>query len=243
MRIIMNIYAILLASLWILFPGCKNHSGDVYSPISVLKDNPAYFLFRGKPTVLITQTNHFGAVVNSRFDFEAYLGNLYQNNLNATRIFSGSFLEPYTHEGNNFEIAEGMHLVPWSRSHEPGYRFGGNKFDLSNFSPEYFERLRAFIEYAGERGIVVYYTFFAPFFYEGKWSASPFHPDNNINNITTQREDVFVLEKCGYLKEYQLAFLNKEVEELEPYDNVVFELLYDASHELVDPAWNKYMLG
>jgi hypothetical protein len=185
-----------------------------HEPVSVLEENPAYFKFRGKPTVLITQTNHFGALVNSRFDYEAYLEHQYQQGLNATRIFSGTFLEPYTHEGNNFEIAEGMHIVPWARSNEPGYKFGGNKFDLSEFSPEYFKRLKAFVEYASERDIVVYYTFFAPFFYDGKWTASPFHPENNVNSITTSREDVFNLEKCGSLKEFQLAFMNRVVKEL-----------------------------
>lgn len=29
------------------------------------------------------------------------------------------------------------------------------------------------------------------------------------------------------------------MKELESFDNVIFELLYDATHDFVDPAWNK----
>ena len=37
-------------------------------PISLHPDNPHYFLFRGKPTVLITSGEHYGAVLNLDFD-------------------------------------------------------------------------------------------------------------------------------------------------------------------------------
>ena len=43
------------------------------TPISIHPKNPKYFLFRGKPLALITATEHYGSVVNSRFDFERYL--------------------------------------------------------------------------------------------------------------------------------------------------------------------------
>jgi hypothetical protein len=33
--------------------------------------NPHYFLFRGKPTVLITSGEHYGAVINLDFDYVA----------------------------------------------------------------------------------------------------------------------------------------------------------------------------
>ncbi len=42
-------------------------------PIGVHSDNPHYFLFHGKPTVLITSAEHYGAVVDRAFDYRAYL--------------------------------------------------------------------------------------------------------------------------------------------------------------------------
>lgn len=39
-------------------------------------------------------------------------------------------------------------ILPWARSHQPGYVQGGNKFDLDKWDPEYFARLRDFIAHS-----------------------------------------------------------------------------------------------
>ncbi len=38
-------------------------------PIALHPENPHYFLFRGKPAVLVTSGEHYGAVLNLDFDF------------------------------------------------------------------------------------------------------------------------------------------------------------------------------
>src|SRR5229473_1646416 len=93
--------------------------------------NPHYFLFRGKPTVLVTSGEHYGAVLNPDFDYVKYLDTLAADGLNLTRTFSGSYAEP----AGAFGIAEntlapkpGRLLSPWARSGQPGYANGGNKF-------------------------------------------------------------------------------------------------------------------
>ncbi|MGH2950234.1 MAG: hypothetical protein ACRDPC_28880, partial [Solirubrobacteraceae bacterium] len=35
-------------------------------------DNPHYFEFRGRPTVLVSSAEHYGAVLNPDFDYERY---------------------------------------------------------------------------------------------------------------------------------------------------------------------------
>ena len=45
-------------------------------PIALHPDNPHYFLFRGKPTILITSGEHYGAVLNLDFDYSKYLDTL-----------------------------------------------------------------------------------------------------------------------------------------------------------------------
>src|SRR5437764_2474653 len=62
-------------------------------PIRLHPDNPHYFLWRGKPTVLITSTEHYGAVLNLDFDFVRYLDELHTKGLNHTRTFSGTYRE------------------------------------------------------------------------------------------------------------------------------------------------------
>src|SRR5437870_8753645 len=86
--------------------------------------NPHYFLFRGKPAVLITSGEHYGAVLNLDFDYVKYLDTLKADELNLTRTFSGAYVEPqgtFHIAGNTLAPAEGRLICPWARSSTPGY--------------------------------------------------------------------------------------------------------------------------
>jgi hypothetical protein len=63
-------------------------------PIGLHPDNPHYFLWRGKPTILITSGEHYGAVMNLDFDYRKYLDTLAADGMNYTRVFSGAYVEP-----------------------------------------------------------------------------------------------------------------------------------------------------
>src|SRR5438093_13193566 len=65
-------------------------------PLALHPDNPHYFLFRGKPTVLITSGEHYGAVLNQDFDYTKYLNTLARDRLNGTRTWAGAYCEPPT---------------------------------------------------------------------------------------------------------------------------------------------------
>src|SRR2546421_1126572 len=54
------------------------------APIALHPKNPHYFLFRGKPTVLITSGEHYGAVLNLDFNYFEYLATLKAGGLNLT---------------------------------------------------------------------------------------------------------------------------------------------------------------
>ncbi len=58
-------------------------------PLALHPDNPHYFLFRGKPTIIITSAEHYGAVLNLDFDYVKYLDELAAHGLNNTRTFRG----------------------------------------------------------------------------------------------------------------------------------------------------------
>ena len=112
-------------------------------------ENPHYVVFRGKPTVLVASTEHYGAVLNRDFDFRPYLDELKAAGLNYTRIFSGVYSEPWGEPFNTLNPPRGRLLTPWARSATPGYADGGNKFDLEKWDDSYFQRLREFIGEAG----------------------------------------------------------------------------------------------
>lgn len=90
--------ALTILSTLLLFSaegsGSEPSADAAAKPISLHPDNPHYFLFRGKPTVLITSAEHYGAVINLEFDFLTYLNKLRDDGLNLTRVFTGAYREP-----------------------------------------------------------------------------------------------------------------------------------------------------
>ena len=97
-------------------------AGAASAPLSLHPDNPHYFLFRGKPTVIVTSGEHYGAVLNRDFDFRKYLDTLARDGLNGTRTFSGAYCEPpgaFTIASNTLAPLPGRFLCPWARSDRP----------------------------------------------------------------------------------------------------------------------------
>src|SRR5688500_12996568 len=72
---------------------CLASAAAAGAPIRRYPENPHYFLFRGRPTVLITSGEHYGAVLNRDFDFARYLDVLAAHGFNLTRAFSGTYRE------------------------------------------------------------------------------------------------------------------------------------------------------
>src|SRR5690348_3655837 len=120
----------LLSALVLALPGLT--SAGPYKPLALHPANPHYFLFRGKPTVLITSGEHYGAVLNLDFDYVRYLDELQAHGLNHTRTFAGTYREipgSFKITDNTLAPAPNRYACPWSRSTTPGYFDGGNKFD------------------------------------------------------------------------------------------------------------------
>ena len=62
-------------------------------PLGLHSENPHYFLFRGKPTVLIASGEHYGAVLNQDFNYRMYLETMKAEGMNLTRTVPGTSLE------------------------------------------------------------------------------------------------------------------------------------------------------
>lgn len=107
-------------------------SGVLAEPIKVAPGNPHYYSYQDKPILLITSAEHYGAVINKDFDYVAYLDDLQAHGLNYTRFYPGAMFEPVGKfmAGNTLGPKPGSLVVPWARSDTPGYRLGGNRFDL-----------------------------------------------------------------------------------------------------------------
>lgn len=213
--------------------------------ISLHPGNPHYFVYQGKPTILITSAEHYGAVINLDFDYKTYLEELKSTGLNLTRTFTGAYVEPqgaFNIAENTLAPAAGRFIAPWLRSSEPGYKGGGNKFDLSRWDDRYFNRLRDFVSSARQEGVIVELALFCPFYEEVQWSLSPMNSANNINGVgTVRREDVYTLDKNGGLLAIHDALVRKIVTELKGYPNLIYEICNEPYFGGVTMDWQHHI--
>lgn len=194
-------------------------------PLRLHPENPHYFLFRGQPTVLVTSGEHYGAVINLDFKYEAYLDTLAAAGLNLTRVFAGSYVEKPGDFGirlNTLAPAPLRLVTPWARGTVDGYPGGGPKFDLDRWDPAYFSRLKDFVASAGARGIVVEVVLFSNWY--GKGTMSPLHHASNVNRLEPIDPDAVHTLANGALLARQEAMVRKIVAELNGFDNVYFEV-------------------
>ena len=214
-------------------------------PISLYPENPHYFLYNNKPTVLITSAEHYGAVINRDFDYVTYLQTLASDGLNMTRVFAGPYVEPigaFKIESNTLAPAPEGFICPWARSETAGYRNGGNKFDLTRWDPEYFQRLKNFMTEAEKRNIIVELTLFCPFYGEEQWKLSPMNPVNNINGSGPEdRKQVYTLDKSKGLLAVQENLVRKLVHELQDYSNLIYEICNEPYFGGVTLAWQYHI--
>ncbi|MGA2679065.1 MAG: hypothetical protein ABSF37_07170 [Sedimentisphaerales bacterium] len=211
-------------------------------PIKVLNSNPHYFFYKDKPIVLITSDHHYGAVINRDFDYTRYLDSLSAGGMNLTRIYPGGMFEPpgKYNSGSPLGPAAGRHILPWAKSAqtganptlaEPGQP--SYKFDLDKWNPEYFTRLKDFVETANRKNIIVEVAFFNGM-YADCWPLMAMYHGNNIQSVGQ-----YEANDCGLyttmdpgnedVVRYQKAYIAKITTELNEYDNVIFDLCDEPS--------------
>jgi hypothetical protein len=211
-------------------------------PIRVSSANPRYFERDGKPLVFVTSDHHYGAVIDADFHFAAYLAYLGSAGMNLTRIYPGGMFEPTDKyvAGNPLGPRPGRQILPWAKSAvtgahpalaEPGQP--SYKLDLDRWNPDYFARLKAFVDLAGQKGIVVEVAFFNGM-YADCWPLMALYHVNNVQGVGR-----YEAEECGLFTtasprnegviRYQKAYVAKIAAELNGFDNVIYDLCDEPS--------------
>ena len=214
-------------------------------PFAVHPENPHYFLYDGKPTVLITSAEHYGSVINLDFDYEKYLDTLAADSLNHTRVFVG----PYREAPGSFGIGNNV-LAPrsesficaWQRSETPDAYDKLNKFDLTKFNPEFFTRLKNFCQYAKSRNIIIEITLFCPYYDNKIWKHSPLYPQNNINGLSDiPYTDVYKMANTKIVN-IHTEFTRKIVTELNAFDNIYYEICNEPWVYNAEMPWQHHII-
>ena len=215
-------------------------------PFQLHPENPHYFEYQGKPTVLVTSGEHYGALLNGDFDYKTYFAELELRGLNHTRVFAGTYREvPGSFKiGNNTLAPKAESFVaPWPRGDTPGAADGGAKFDLSRWNDAYFARLKDLLREAERRGIVVELTIFCPYYRDEMWEVSPLNAANNVNGVgDVERVDALTL-KSAPLVAAQKAVARKIVTELHGFNNLYYEICNEpyARDGLAADDWQREM--
>src|SRR5262249_53102508 len=141
-------------------------------------------------------------------------------------------------------------LAPWARSEVAGYHNGGNKFDLDKWDERYFARLKAFIQTAAKKGIIVEVTLFGNQYRERVWVSSPLKAANNVQSVGGKWQSFLTLRDKTLLRR-QEALVRRILMELKDADNVIYEIANepnDLTNEPGEPVsaqavseWHKHM--
>jgi hypothetical protein len=219
-----------------------------YEPLKLDPQNSHYLNFRGKPTVLVTSGEHYGAVVNLDFNYSKYLKELQRNHLNLTRVFAGSYREidkphdpvkgGYTIDRNTLAPKPSRFVAPWKSMVQAN---GTVKFDLRRWNPRYFRRLHDFLRQAGKRGIVVELSLFSLMYDQALWEASPLNSRNNGNQTEeAPNTEVYNLQHPR-LQKAEDNLVRKLVAETRQFDNLYFEIINEPYWHSVTPQWQQHI--
>jgi hypothetical protein len=203
------------------------------------------FTYDGKP-IFINAVNCETLAMDTRFDFTRMLDFLTRYRFNKLRIWGHSWHGIWT--GGS----EDLTLRPWKYIPGPN-GWEDSKWDLDQWNPAYWERVKAFCCAARDRGIIVEFTIFSEwvrtfqhdFIIRGIsshnwWNSDQFRPAwnkrYNINHAFSTNgngdlwPEFFNLDhgeksKTGKtLYDYQKAYVDKVLLELGAFPNVYYEV-------------------
>jgi hypothetical protein len=193
--------------------------------VSIDPQNPKYLLFRGRPLVLVSASEHYGSVINLPFNFEKYLDDATARHMTMTRTFLlFRELQSARNPSSPAKPESPDYIAPFPRT-GPGQALDGEpKYDLDRWNPEYFDRLHRFLDAASKRGIVVELTVFSNTYAPHIWALNPLRKENNLQGVGDVEWEDYTSLKNPALVQRQTAFARKIIDETSGYDNVYYEI-------------------
>lgn len=244
------VFAMLLAAL------SASAATPAAGPLRVHPTNPRYFTDGSGKALYLTGSHTWNNLVDmaredppAGFDFDAYLDFLGRHGHNFIRLWAwdSTVWDTRANGGLGKDFVHHAGPLPWART-GPGQALDGKpRFDLTQFNPAYFERLRKRVAAAGQRGIYVSVMMFEGWGLmhgnQGRaapagwaWRSHPFHPDNNVNGIDAGAAGDGVRGRVHSLahpavNKLQAAYLHKVVDAVNDLDNVLYEVINEGGEK------------
>jgi hypothetical protein len=182
------------------------------------------------------------------FDFTAYLNLLTSHNHNFIRLWRWELSRTTNQVESSTEY---WHPHPWVRS-GPGNALDGRpKFNLTSFDQAYFDRLRARVIAARDRGIYVGIMVFEGWNLRtslSQWSNHPMNAANNINGINGDSNgDGFGLEvqtlAIPAITAIHEAYVKKVIDTVNDLPNVLYEIANESQYSTALRDWQYGMIN
>lgn len=224
-------------------------------PLRVSTKNPRYFVDAAGRLVYLAGAHTWENLVDSgttepppRFDYAKFLEMLQVHGLRVFRLWAW---EQATKSG---EIKGRYYFSPVVyRRTGPGTGLDGKpRFDLTQFNPAYFSRLRQRVIAARERGIYVVITLFNGWSVEKKgdgdkpWDGHPFNGANNVNGIDGDRnkdgsgQETHTLADPSIRRLHE-AYVARVIRAVRDQPNVLYEISAESSNGSL--PWQNHMVG
>jgi hypothetical protein len=216
-------------------------------PLSINPSNPRYFT-DGSGKAVYLAGSHQGWELHDNawgtplaFDYNAYLSLLQAHNHNLIRMWAVE----HTKHPTSPAVATPM---PYLRT-GPGNALDGHpKFDLDQFDPDYFNRLRSRVIAARDLGIYVSIMLFqgVSIWSREDFSTHYFNISNNINGVNGDLNgdglgfEVHTLMSSN-ITQRQEAYVRKVIDTVNAFDNVLYEIANEDGHASVE--WQYHMIN
>ncbi|WP_181416816.1 LamG-like jellyroll fold domain-containing protein [Nitrospira lenta] len=259
-----NLFRALCA---VLFATCfattlHAQTGPTSGPLRIHPTNPRYFADATGRPVYLTGSHIWHNLQDGNaaaFNYSAYLDQLQANNHNFIRLWIAESpqadiaLMPAPGFTGNTPWYQKATPLPYARTGPGTASDGLPKFNLAQFNQAYFDRLRARVIAARDRGIYVSIMLFN---FRDVWNANPatpgrnvwrYHPynmNNNANGINGDPngngngEETHTLQLAA-VTQLQDAYVRKVIDTVNDLNNVIFEISNDDQPG--DPAWQAYV--
>jgi hypothetical protein len=229
-------------------------SGSVHSAMTLASVRPTgalafcgsnshYFQSANGEPLLLLGDYTWGTFSDVDFDYQAQFDALKANGLNFARVWLWWGTEQFPPPDDK------LHLEPFLRPGPGTAHDGRPKYDLSQFNPAFFERLRDLCAAARDRGLFFQLITMDAWMLKHPhlWKLHAFHRDNNINGVDgdprhtgqgTDGQQGFCSLGNPKALAFQKTYLRKLVETLGDFDNVLIEI---ANENYYSAEWERHL--
>jgi hypothetical protein len=226
----------------------------IAGPLYIDPENPRYFTDGSGKAILLVGSHTWSNLVDGGdtdpppvFNFTEYLDFLEGYNHNFFRLWRAE-------NARGGEVSDDYWFTPMPYQRPgPGLGLDGKpKFDLNLFNQAYFDRMRARVMEAGQRGMYVSIMLFDGWSVESKfaghnpWLGHPYNAGNNINGIngdpsgngSGEETHTLAIAEVTALQE---AYVRKVIDTVNDLDNVLYEISNESPGNSED--WQYHMIN